>query len=234
MRLCRRPSKHFHPPKLTSTCDLHRAISPDESTVLADGDVYRYKFCSDHFCPNHHLNDPSRHPRGGGLGEDDLTRVSGIQRDGLSSKLGQECGAMPSYACLGSNKMYGHSARTDRIRHFLPELAGLFQRSRMLASNRRLISALHHTGLLFQVTMDRQVFSTSVTGLKVVFVLCFEKYCAVALEKGFWRFKASEIVGPFSNACRRFKFEVAVGLSIFDCMGTIGLMCRAMMVTKTF
>jgi hypothetical protein len=43
------------------------------------------------------------------------------------------------------------------------------------------MGALHHTGLLFQVTMDRQVLSASVTTLKIVacFILCFQKYFVV-------------------------------------------------------
>jgi hypothetical protein len=40
--------------------------------------------------------------------------------------------------------------------------------SRMLIRNKRLTDALCHTGLLFQVTMDRQVLSISVTTLEVV------------------------------------------------------------------
>lgn len=72
--------------------------------------------------------------------------------------------------------------------------------------------------------MDRQVFSIRVTGLKVVFVLCFEKILRGALKNPILEIQGfQEIVGPFSNACWRFKTTGRRRLINIRLRGIIGL-----------
>ena len=109
---------------------------------------------------NHHLNDPGGKGREGGVSQGvRLIRISGIQRDGLSSKLGARVWSKANFVCLGSNMSGIRAVPVVPIRHFLPKAQLVSYKvcrftSRMLIRDKRLTEALRHTGLLFQVTMD--------------------------------------------------------------------------------